>query len=134
MKQLFLLVALLGLFGTSNVFASEVENVNVPVVEQASVAEGYEYGVNYWVTDTGMDHSAGGPYYSFTVHWEYTGNHPNPAQIAYMVYVYDRTSLVTSFLDSAPYGSTIGSKEYKIKVNRDVYYRIEINGSDGSSF
>lgn len=39
--------------------------------------------------------------------------------------------MVTSFLDSAPYGSKVGSKEYKIKVDREVYYRIEVNGSDG---
>ena len=45
--------------------------------------------------------------------------------------VFDGTSVVTSFLDSAPYGSKVGSKEYKIKVDREVYYRIEVNGSDG---
>lgn len=131
MKQFFILVALLGLLGTSNVFASEVENVNVPI-GQASVTEAYVDGVNYWVTDKRMDYSGGGPYFSFTVHWEYTGNRPNPAQIAYMVYVYNSNNLVTSFQDSAPYGSTVGSKVYKIKVDRDVYYQIEVNGSDGS--
>lgn len=130
MKQLFILVALLGLLGTSNVFASEVENVNEPV-NQASMTESYVDGVNYWVTDAHMDYSAGGPYYSFTVHWEYVGNRPNPDNIAYMVYVYNGTSLVTSFQDSAPFGSKVGSKGYKIKVDRDVYYRIEVNGSDG---
>lgn len=131
MKQLFILVALLGLFGTINVFASEVENINVPV-EQASVTEAYVDGVNYWVTDKYMDYSGVDPYFCYTVHWEYIGNRPNPFQIAYMVYVYDGNNLVTSFLDSAPYGSKVGSKKYKIKVDRDVYYRIEINGSDGS--
>lgn len=130
MKQLFILLALLGLLGTSNVFASEVKNVNVPV-DQASMTEAYVNGVNYWVTDKRMDYSAAGPYFCYTVNWEYIGNHPNPSQIAYMVYVYDGNSLVTSFLDSAPFGSKAGSKEYKIKVDRSVYYQIVVNGSDG---
>ena len=130
MKKLLILGAFLGLFGTSSIFASEVENVNA-LMEQVNVAVDYVDGVNYWVTDMHMDYGAGGPYFSYKVHWEYVGNRPNPSQFAYMVYVYDGTSVVTSFLDSAPYGSKVGSKEYKIKVDREVYYRIEVNGSDG---
>lgn len=133
MKKVFFLFALLGLFGTSNVFASEVENVNVSV-EQAGVLPAYVDGVNYWVADTHTEYNNDGLNLYFTVHWEYTGNRPHPAQIAYMVYVYDGTSSVTSFQDSAPYGSTVGSKVYKIKVDREVYYRIEVKGSDGSPF
>lgn len=133
MRKVLFLCVLLSLFSMNNAIASEVEKMDVPV-EQASMTDGYVDGVNYWVTDKHMDYSGVDPYFCYTVHWEYIGNRSNPDQIAYMVYVYNDNYLVTSFLDSAPYGSKVGSKEYKIKVDRQVYYRIEINGSDGSPF
>ena len=60
MKKLLILGAFLGLFGTSSIFASEVENVNASM-EQVNVAVDYVDGVNYWVTDMHMDYGAGGP-------------------------------------------------------------------------
>lgn len=128
MRKVLFLGALLGLFSTSSVIASESEIVNVPV-EITSATNVYEDNVNYWVTNVHMESDYGGPYLCFTVHWEYTGSRPNP-HIAFMVHIYVDTSLRDSFLDSA-IGTSAGSRDYKIKVTSNANYQIVVDGSDG---
>lgn len=127
MKKLFILGVLLGLFGTSNVFASEVENVNVPVAVTNEISENL---AKYWATNVYYDaNSAGGPYVRFTINWKYTGTHN--ADIAFIVYVYNSSNvLVTEFQDSA-YGIAEGSRDYKIKVDREDIYHVKVNGWEG---
>lgn len=127
MKQLFILIALLGLLGTSNMFASEVENVNVPV-EQAGVVAAEDH-VDYWVTNMCQESDLGKSYLCFTVNWKYTGDREYP-HIAFMVYIYEGQYERQSFLDSA-IGIKEGSRDYKINVTSNANYRVEVNGSDG---
>lgn len=128
MRKVLFLGALLGLFSTSNMIASELENINIPV-EITSVIKANEDNVNYWVTNVRTIPETNGSYLYFTVNWEYTGNRPNPA-IAFMVYIYNGSSLENSFQDSA-YGIREGSRDYKIKVFSNTSYSVVVNGSDG---
>lgn len=84
---------------------------------------------NYWVTNVRTIPETNGSYLYFTVNWKYTGNRPNPA-IAFMVYIYNGSSLENSFQDSA-YGIREGSRDYKIKVFSNTSYSVVVNGSDG---
>lgn len=129
MRKVLFLVALLGLFVTSNVIASELENASVPV-EIANEMNAYEDHVDYKVTNVRTESDYGGPYLYFTVSWEYTGTRPNP-HIAFMVYIYEDQYLRDSFLDSA-IGIRAGSRDYKIKVTSNTRYQVVVSGSDGS--
>lgn len=127
MKKLLILGAFLGLFGTSNVFASEVENVNVPM-EQVGVVTAEDH-VDYWVTNIRTESEFGKYYLNFTVNWKYTGDREYP-HIAFMVYIFEDQYERKSFLDSA-IGIKEGSRDYKIEMSSYGNYSVTVNGSDG---
>lgn len=108
-------------------FASEVENVNVPV-EQAGVVAAEDH-VDYWVTNIRTEPDFGKSYLYFTVNWKYTGDREYP-HIAFMVYISSGMH-TDSFLDSA-IGIKAGSRDYKIEVSGSGSYNVTVNGSDGS--
>lgn len=126
MKKLFIVGALLGLFGTSHVFASDVENVNV-VVEQTGLVTAKDH-VDYWITNQYIESGYGKRYLCFTVNWKYTGDRERP-YIAFQVTI----SNGVSFLDSA-IGIGEGSRDYKIEIDQysTSSYNISVVGSDGS--